>query len=175
MRKRGNSFDSLFSFFRTFDLKEEQISQLLEAYFQESGLEDCFITELNVSGNKINVFVDSDSDMGFDKCRKISRFLESHFDESGAFGEKYTLEVSSPGIGRPLKFRRQYIKNVGRTVEVTMKDGEKVKGELKVVSEEGIEIEYQVKEKQGKKNIKKMVLQQIKDEEIEKIIVKVTF
>ncbi|GLR18964.1 ribosome maturation factor RimP [Portibacter lacus] len=157
-------------------MKEEQIIQLLEAYFQESELEDCFVTELSVSGSKILVFVDSDSDMGFNKCRKISRFLESHFDETQVFGEKYLLEVSSPGIGKPLKFKRQYIKNIGRTVEVTLKeDGKKVKGLLKDANEEGVELEYEVKEKQGKKNIKKTILHPIKDEEIEKIIVKVSF
>lgn len=157
-------------------MKEEQITQLLEQYFQESELEDCFITELNVSGNRINVFVDSDSDMGFDKCRKISRYLENHFDETQAFGEKYTLEVSSPGIGKPLKFRRQWVKNVGRKVEVTLKGEDKnVKGELKAVTEDGVEIEYETKEKQGKKNIKKTVLQKIAEDEIEKIIVKVSF
>jgi ribosome maturation factor RimP len=157
-------------------LKEEQIIQLLEGYFQDNELEDCFVTELTVSGSKIMAFIDSDSDMGFDKCRKISRFLESHFDESQVFGEKYTLEVSSPGIGKPLKYRRQYQKNVGRTVEVTLKDdGKKVKGLLKQVTEEGVEIEYEIKEKQGKKNVKKIILQKIAEEEIEKIIVKVSF
>ncbi|WP_235298703.1 LSm family protein [Portibacter marinus] len=175
LRKRGNSRDSLFSFLRIFDLKEEQIAQLLEEYFQDSELDDCFVTELNVSGNNINVFVDSDSDMGFDKCRKISRFLEGHFDETAVFGEKYKLEVSSPGIGKPLKFKRQYFKNIGRTVEVTTKDGEQVKGILKSVEDDRIELEYEVKEKQGKKKIKKTVQHPIKDEEIEKIIVKVSF
>lgn len=157
-------------------MKEEQIIQLLEDFFQDSDLEDCFVTELNVSGSKIMVFADSDSDMGFDKCRKISRFLESHFDETQVFGEKYTLEVSSPGIGKPLQFRRQYLKNIGRTVEVTLKeDGKKVKGVLKSVKDDGVEIEYELKEKQGKKNIKKLVLQKIPEEEIEKLIVKVSF
>lgn len=157
-------------------MKEEQIIQLLEEYFQESELEDCFVTELNVSGNKIMAFVDSDSDMGFNKCRKISRFLEKHFDETQVFGEKYTLEVSSPGIGRPLKFKRQYVKNVGRKVEVTIKGSDKkVKGILKSVNEGGVEIEYEIKEKQGKKNIKKTIQQQIAEEDIEKIIVKVSF
>ena len=93
-------------------MKEEQIIQLLEEFFQESELEDCFVTELNVSGSKIMVYVDSDTDMGFNKCRTISRYLEKHFDETQVFGEKYTLEVSSPGIGRPLLFKRQYLKNV---------------------------------------------------------------
>ncbi|MCL4107789.1 UNVERIFIED_CONTAM: hypothetical protein GTU68_027174 [Idotea baltica] len=114
--------------------------------------------------------------MGFNKCRKISRFLEAHFDETLVFGEKYLLEVSSPGIGKPLKFKRQFVKNIGRTVEVTTKeDGKKVKGLLKEVTESGIVLEYEIKEKQGKKKVKKTVLHPINDDEIEKIIVKVSF
>lgn len=156
-------------------MKEEQITSLLEDYFAEGELKDCFITELTVSGNKISVFVDSDSEMGFDRCRKISRFLEHHFDETQVFGEKYTLDVSSPGVGKPLKFKRQYAKNVGRTVEVSLKEGGKVKGLLKSVSPEGIAVEFIIKEKIGKKNVKKTILQEIEDDHIDKLIVKVSF
>ena len=54
-------------------------------------------------------------------------------------------------------------------------DGKKVKGLLKTVSDGDVEIEYEVKEKIGKKNIKRTILQPIAEEEIEKIIVKVSF
>jgi ribosome maturation factor RimP len=157
-------------------LKEEQIIKLLEERFKEEDLNDCFLFDLIISGNKIAVFVDSDTEMGFDRCRTISRYLENHFDETNAFGEKYTLEVSSPGIGKPLKFKRQYFKNVGRKVEVDILDDSKtVKGVLKSVIEEGIVVEYEQTRKQGKKKIKENVLQEIKHDEIEKIIVKVSF
>ncbi len=157
-------------------MKEEQIIQLLEGLFEGEELNDCFVTELNISGNKIMVFVDSDTEMGFDRCRKISRFLEGHFDDTQAFGEKYTLEVSSPGVGRPLRFKRQYKKNLGRKVEATLKDEKKkVKGELTAVTETGIAVSYMVKEKVGKKNVKKNIIQEISDDEIETLIVKVSF
>lgn len=157
-------------------MTEEQIIALLEEYFRSGELADCFVTELNISGTHIYLFVDSDSDMGFDKCRTISRFLEAHFDEHQSFGETYTLEVSSPGIGNPLKFKRQYFKNIGRKVEVTLKeDDKKITGELKSIDDKGIHVEYEVKEKVGKKNIKTMHLHFIEDGQIEKIIVKVSF
>lgn len=157
-------------------MKEEQIIQLLEAFFQNSDLTDCFVTEVLVTGNKIMVFADSDTEMGLDRCRTISRYLESHFDETQVFGEKYTLEVSSPGIGKPLKFNRQYVKNIGRKVEVSIKgQAEKVVGILKEVDGECISVEFEVKEKIGKKNVKKIILQKIENKEIEKIIVKISF
>ena len=84
--------------------------------------------------------------------------------------------MSSPGIGNPLKFKRQYFKNIGRKVEVTLKEeGKKVTGILKSVDDNGIHIEYEVKEKVGKKNVKSMHLHFIEDGQIEKIIVKVSF
>lgn len=157
-------------------MNEEQIRSLLLGLFKEEELNDCFITEVKISGNKILVFVDSDTHMGFDRCRKISRFLEAHFDETQAFGEKYTLEVSSPGVGKPLQFRRQYSKNIGRTVEVSVKgEKRKAKGKMIEVGPESITIEYMVKEKIGKKNVKKIVKQEIQDDQIEKLIVKVSF
>lgn len=156
-------------------MKEEEIQKLLEGYFAEGELQDCFVTEIKVSGNKIVVYADSDTVMGFDRCRKISRFLEAHFDETQVFGEKYTLDVSTPGIGTPLKYKRQYVKNIGRNVEVVLEEDQKVKGKLTEVTEDGIQVEYEITEKQGKKKIKKTVLQEIGDQEIKKIIVKVSF
>lgn len=149
---------------------------MLENLFLGEEMKDCFVTDVKISGPKIMVFVDSDTHMGFDRCRKISRYLESHFDESKAFGERYTLEVSSPGIGTPLKYKRQYKKNIGRKVEVHLKEkGKKVKGMLKEVNQDNLIVEYEVKEKQGKKNIKKIILHEIEEKDIEKVIVKVSF
>ena len=157
-------------------MKEEQIKKLLEELFEGEELNDCYIIDVNVNGKKIEVFLDSDTEMGFNRCRRISRYLENIFDETQAFGEKYTLDVSSPGVGTPLKFKRQYAKNIGRKVEVVLKStGAKVKGELKEVNENDIAVEFMIKEKQGKKNIKKTILQKIEEEDIEKITVKISF
>lgn len=173
--RKGERKIPSFCFMNIRNLTEEQILRFLEDYFQEGELADCFVTDLQINGSKIAVFVDSDSDMGFDKCRKISRFLEAHFDETKAFGEKYLLEVSSPGIGNPLKFKRQYRKNIGRKVEITTTEGPKVPGVLKEVNDKGVVVEYEIKVKEGNKKVKKMHQHIIADEEIEKIIVKVSF
>ena len=63
----------------------------------------------------------------------------------------FSLEVSSPGIDEPLKLHRQYLKNIGRNVEVLLQDSTKKEGKLTEASEESITIEYV--EGKGKKAV----------------------
>lgn len=153
-----------------------KIEELLLAKFEEEEFKDCFLVELEVlPSKKINVFVDSDSGITFEKCRKISRHLEAVIDEEQWLGQKYTLEVSSPGIGRPLKFSRQYPRNIGRKVEVKITEGTKVTGLLTAVENESITIEDKVRVKEGKKKVKKLVTTVIPFEDIVKFVVKISF
>ncbi len=152
------------------------IKNLLEEKYKEEDYEDCFTVDVSLSqSNKLEVFIDADSGITFKKCQRISRYLEAEIDEHKWLGEKYTIEVSSPGIRRPLKFKRQYHKNIGRKVEVKLLDGGKATGTLTVVNEQGIEIEDKVRIKEGKK--KKTVLQQtqIAFENIKETKVKISF
>lgn len=175
-RKGGNTkmFPlSIYSNYR--NVIEHKIPELLEEKFQEPGFTDFFLVDLKIGlNNKVEVFVDSDTSVTFEKCRKISRFLESYIDEKGWLGEKYTLEVSSPGIGRPLKFLRQYRKNIGRKVVVNTTEGKR-RGVLTAVTEEMITVEWEERVKQGKKKIKQKMQAEIPVAQIEKIVVKISF
>ena len=155
----------------------EKIGQLLEEkYTTEEAYADCYTVEIELKpGNKLNVFIDCDSGMTFEKCKRLSRYLESHIDTNGWLGEKYVLEVSSPGIGRPLRFTRQYLKNIGRNLEVTLADKTKVEGLMKSADDQKIVLTYEVVEKEGKKKIKKQVETEITYEQIEKAIVQIAF
>jgi ribosome maturation factor RimP len=156
----------------------ERINQLLEEKFAtDDAFSDCFVVEIELKpSNKLYVFLDSDSGMTFEKCQKLSRYLEGFIDSGGWLGDKYVLEVSSPGISRPLKFQRQYIKNIGRKLEVVLSsDKTKVIGLLKEVTDGGIVLTNEVVEKEGKKKIKKQVETIVKFDNIEKAIVKIEF
>ncbi len=149
---------------------------LLEEKFQEPDFSDCFIIEINQpADNKLYIFVDSDSGMTFEKCRKISRYLEQYLDEHQWLGEKYVLEVSSPGIDRPLMFLRQYSKNKGRKVEVKLKDGSKKEGTLTEIEGDYIILSEKVSaQEKGKK--KKIVKEtEIPFDQIDRTIVKISF
>jgi ribosome maturation factor RimP len=155
----------------------EKIAQLLEEkYADDEAFADCFTVEIELKpGQKLYVFADSDSGMNFEKCQKISRYLESHLDANGWLGDKYLLEVSSPGIGRPLKFLRQYHTNIGRTVEVTLKNKSRQTGLLKSADETQIILVQKIKVQEGnkKKEVEKELA--IPFEQIEKTCVKLLF
>ncbi len=132
--------------------KEKVQSLALEAM---SG--DLFIVEVTVSAaNAISVYVDSNVGVSVGECVTISRHIEGSFDRET---EDFSLEVSSPGLSLPFKVVRQYLKNIGREVEVVTNGGEKLVGILKSADEAGFELEVATKEKvDGKKVIITKVL-----------------
>lgn len=155
---------------------QEKIEALIDEKFQEPEFADCFLIEIKLhSSNKLDVFIDSDSGITFAKCRRISRYLEQYLDEHQWLGEKYVLEVSSPGVDRPLRLLRQYKKNIGRKVEVSLQEGKPKEGILKAVNETGLFLEEKVRVQEGKR--KKTLVQEteIPFEDIVKTIVKVSF
>lgn len=155
----------------------ERIAQLLEEkYATDEAFADCFTVDIELKpGQKLYVFADSDSGMTFEKCQKLSRFLESHLDTNGWLGDHYLLEVSSPGIGRPFKFLRQYHNNVGRTVEVTLKDKTRQMGLLKAADDTQVILLQKVVERVDKKKKEVEKETAIPFEQIEKTLVKVVF
>ena len=154
---------------------EEQIQWLLEKKFQVAPFEDYFFIDLKVFGNKIEVFVDSDSGVTIEACAKLNRYLQPYIDEAGWLGEKYTLDVSSPGVGKPLQLLRQYQKNIGRTLAVKLIDGEKKKGILTQVNKDTIVLEYKDRIKQGNKKKTITVESEISIGQIEEAKVKISF
>lgn len=102
---------------------------------------DLFVVEVRVSpANEIVVTVDSDTQVGIDRCVELSRSIEGALDREQ---EDFELTVMSAGIGQPLKMLRQYRKLIGRPVEVILKDGGKIVGNLTNASETSIAVEYE--------------------------------
>lgn len=102
---------------------------------------DLFVIEVRVSpANEIGVTVDSDTQVGIDRCVELSRSIEGALDREQ---EDFELTVMSAGIGQPLKMLRQYRKLIGRPVEVILKDGGKIVGNLTDASETSIAVEYE--------------------------------
>jgi Uncharacterized protein conserved in bacteria len=117
---------------------------------------DQFIVSVEVSPtNVIMVTLDSEKGISIDDCIKISRHIENNLDREE---EDFELQVSSSGLGQPLKVFRQYVKNTGKEVEVIHKNGEKKKGILKNVYETSFELEYEEKEKVEGQKRKQVVI-----------------
>jgi ribosome maturation factor RimP len=129
--------------------------------------EEFYLVDVSVSVSKIrtkiSVFVDSDQGIGVDQCGQLSHAIGEALDES--IEDKYTLEVSSPGADSPLKFKRQYLKNIGRVLKINTLDKEEIKGTLLEVLGEDLIIQPEAKKKQVIEN-KTVSLTQIKDAKV---------
>jgi ribosome maturation factor RimP len=110
---------------------------------------DYYLVDVVVSDSKIRkkitVFIDSDEGISIDECGDVSRQLGIELEE--IIDIAFVLEVSSPGADSPLKSERQYTKNIGRTLKVTLEDLSEIKGTLTQVSEGKITIEPEAKKK----------------------------
>ncbi len=121
--------------------KEKVINLLNDALEENSAL---YLIELKfLPENKIYVEVDGDDGVSLKECIRINREIEHNLDREE---EDFSLEVTTPDIANPLKVKRQYKKNINRTLEVTLKDNKKVEGLLKNVNEDQIELEWKARE-----------------------------
>ena len=83
-------------------------------------MEDLFLVEVLIGGDyKIKVFIDSDDNkLTIRQCVRVSRYLEEFLDVDEEVAERYTLDVSSPGLENSLKIPRQYKKLLGKTLKI---------------------------------------------------------
>ena len=168
--KGTRSFPSLFFKMDIRNL-EQKISDLVTAMLD--GNPNYFLVDIKIKpGNNIRVILDADTGVSIDKCVEYNRSLYKRIDESGLFTPgDFSLEVSSPGTDEPLRFHRQYMKNRGRNVEVTLVDGNRKDGKLVEVSEDGIIIE----ESKGNKKKKEVVMHTLLFDNIKSTKIQVVF
>jgi len=109
---------------------------------------DYFLVELKIKPtNNIKVFIEGDNGVSIEKCVQFNRQLYKLIESNNIFPSgDFSLEISSPGIDKPLKLERQYAKNIGRLIEIVFTDESVKTGRLLSVSKEDLMIE----EKTGK-------------------------
>lgn len=130
---------------------EKRVAALVEEKIADRP--ELFLVEVKMlPNNKLIIHVDGDEGISIQDCVAISRHVGFHLEEENTIEQAYNLEVSSPGVGEPLKLIRQYNKNIGRTVSIKLKEGLKKEGKLLAVTENNLLIEESVKEK-GKKAV----------------------
>ncbi|MDX1829442.1 MAG: ribosome assembly cofactor RimP [Lutibacter sp.] len=119
-----------------------KIKNLVNGAIEENS--SLFLIELNfLPDNKILVVVDGDKGISLKECVRISRAVEHNLDREE---EDFSLEVTSPDIAQPLIVKRQYKKNINRTLQVKLIDNSKIEGVLKNVDENAIDLEWKVRE-----------------------------
>lgn len=123
------------------DTQIDTISKFVEQVISPEP--EYFLVTLKIKPtNNIKLYIDGDNGITIEKCIKINRALYVLIEEAGMYPEgDFSLEVSSPGIDAPLVLLRQYKKNVGRLLEVTLEDDTVKMGKLTQVTEDAITLE----------------------------------
>jgi ribosome maturation factor RimP len=125
-------------------------------------------------GNNIVVELENSGPVSISDCVDISRQIEHNLDREA---EDFSLQVSSPGLDKPLRDYRQYVKNIGRSLKIMLADAKEIEGELVAADIDGITLVSRRKERlEGKK--KKILIEEkldLKYPEIKQAKIKLIF
>jgi len=117
-----------------------------------------FLVEITVNErNVINIFVDSYDGLTIEQCVNISRHVEHSFDREE---EDFELQVSSPGLSEKFKVKEQYIKYVGRAINVVTETDTELEGVILGATDEGIILETSSRELVDGHKKKQLVVKQ---------------
>ncbi len=76
----------------------------------------------------LRIYIDKEGGVGLDDCQEVSGLLDDKIEEMGVIKDRYILEVSSPGLDRALKKEKDFKRETGKKVDITLYkaiDGEK--------------------------------------------------
>ena len=127
----------------------EIVEEMLEDFLRQEGYE-LYNAEFVKEGRDwfLRVYIDktvTDEYVGTEDCEKVSRFLSEKLDEEDPIEQNYYLEVSSPGMDRPLLKRSHYERYIGREVEIRLYKGKvgtkNIQGVLKDITGDDITVE----------------------------------
>lgn len=139
-------------------IQKELIRKLAQERIDER-FPDVFIVEISISAsNSINVELDKmNSYVSIEECVAVSRNIEHNLDREQ---QDFELHVSSAGLDKPLRVLPQFVKNIGREVDVTLKDGGKLTGTLVAANEKELALESSRMEKPEGKKKKELITEQ---------------
>ncbi len=132
-------------------MDKTSMSESIQGYLREKEL---FLVGIDISkDNDIEITVESEEGgVSLDNCIDITKIIEGIFNRDL---EDYSLTVSSAGLDQPFRVVKQYLKFIGKEVEVVLKGGGKVKGVLSGTDENGFEVttSKMVKQEGSKKKV----------------------
>jgi ribosome maturation factor RimP len=152
---------------------KNKVQELLDVALTERS--HLFLIDLSISdANKISIVLDGDNGVSLQDCIDVSRAVEAELDREE---QDFSLEVASAGLSNPLKFVRQYKKNLGRNLKVKTISSEEIEAKLTAVDDKKITLEWQAREPKkigkGKETVDKKI--ELPYESIKEAIVIVSF
>ena len=97
----------------------ESVKELISPYVTEKGIELVDILyRREGQGMVLRLLMDKEGGIRLSECEELNNYLSARLDETGIIDERYILEVSSPGLDRPMKSDRDFQRSMGREIEV---------------------------------------------------------
>ncbi|MCV7427880.1 ribosome maturation factor RimP [Mycobacterium montefiorense] len=110
---------------------QTQVIELLGGEFARAGYEiEDVVIDPRVRPPRITVIADGDTALDLDAVAALSRSASALLDELDGFDDQYVLEVSSPGVQRPLTSEKHFRRARGRKVEMELSDGSRLTGRV---------------------------------------------
>ncbi|MBQ5917482.1 MAG: ribosome maturation factor RimP [Lachnospiraceae bacterium] len=127
---------------------EQKTEALVMPIIEANNFELVDVEYVKEAGNwYLRVYVDKEGGIAVDDCEVVSRALSDKLDVDDFIEDSYILEVSSPGLGRPLKKEKDFIRSIGKEVDIHLyKSIEKQKeftGVLKSYSKDDIVLQIE--------------------------------
>lgn len=121
----------------------DHLMKLLEPVVSAEGLDLEDVTVMAAGKRRlVRVIVDRDGGVSLDDVAQVSLAVSTVLDEDDSLGQAaYTLEVSSPGIDRPLTEPRHWRRAAKRLVKADLRDGTVVEGRVLSADDDGVELE----------------------------------
>jgi ribosome maturation factor RimP len=125
------------------ETEKEQLIALLEPLLEGEGCELAdLVTSKYKSSTTVRVFVYSNDGVSLDRCADLSTLIGDMIDGTSLFGSGYTLEVSSPGLTRPLSTERDFRFRIGERVSVSFVDRKRKKLTAEIVGTEAGQVRF---------------------------------
>ena len=127
---------------------EQKTEEILLPIVEEYGFELVDVEYVKEGSNwYLRAYIDKPGGIGVNDCEAVSRRLSDILDEKDYIEDSYILEVSSPGLGRPLKKEKDFQRNLGEEVEVrtfrAIEGQKEFTGVLKAYDKESVTIELE--------------------------------
>jgi len=148
---------------------KDQISELVTPAVSDQGfyLEDVHVATPG-SHRIVTCIVDGDASLNLDQVTTVSRVISELLDEAAFMGETpFTLEVTSPGVDRPLTQPRHFAKNIDRLLKIIKLDGSEVTGRILSNTDQDVTLTVTVK--------KESIEQTVSLSEIKRAVVEIEF
>ena len=103
------------------EMYEQKTEEILNPIVEKHGFDLWDVEYVKEGGNwYLRAYIDKPGGIMVDDCEVVSRELSDILDEKDFIDEAYILEVSSPGLGRPLKKEKDYVRSMGKEVEIRL-------------------------------------------------------